>query len=90
MKMILLSLLPVGLVQTWASVEKGYWYARSAKFNHPPLIETLRWVRVIVETIFAFGILTMGFFVIGLKTGWSITKQRDVIGKEFPETSKDS
>lgn len=88
--MILLSLLPVGLVQTWASVEKGYWYARSAEFNHTPVIETLRWLRVIGDTIFAFGILTMGYFVVGLKTGWSITKQRDVVGKEFPETAKDS
>jgi nitric oxide reductase subunit B len=28
--MVTLSLLPVGLMQTWASVERGYWYARSA------------------------------------------------------------
>src|SRR4029077_15326528 len=30
--MVLLSLLPVGLLQTWASVEHGMWYARSAEF----------------------------------------------------------
>ena len=30
--MVLLSLLPVGLMQTWASVEHGNWYARSAEF----------------------------------------------------------
>jgi len=29
MVMCVLSLLPVGLMQTWASVEHGYWYACS-------------------------------------------------------------
>lgn len=74
--MILLSLLPVGLLQTWASVEHGMWYARSAEFNLSPLIQTLRWLRIIGDSIFAFGILVMGYFVVGLKTGWSITKER--------------
>ena len=30
--MVVVSLLPVGLAQTWASVEHGMWYARSAEF----------------------------------------------------------
>jgi nitric oxide reductase subunit B len=30
--MVTLSLLPVGLMQTWASVQHGYWFARSAEF----------------------------------------------------------
>ena len=30
MAMCVLSLLPVGLMQTWASVDHGYWYARSS------------------------------------------------------------
>src|SRR5664279_2479972 len=30
---------PVGLLQAWAAVEKGYWYARSSEFLH-----TLRWM----------------------------------------------
>ena len=29
--MALLSLLPIGLYQTWASAEFGFWYARSAE-----------------------------------------------------------
>ena len=32
MAMCVVSLLPVGLMQTWASVDQGYWYARSAEF----------------------------------------------------------
>ena len=40
--MVLLSLLPVGLMQTWAAVEHGTWYARSAEFLNTPLMNTLR------------------------------------------------
>jgi nitric oxide reductase subunit B len=53
--MVLISVLPVGLLQTWAAVDKGYWYARSAEFMHTPLMGTLRWLRVIGDTVFAAG-----------------------------------
>ncbi|MBI4717284.1 MAG: nitric-oxide reductase large subunit [Planctomycetes bacterium] len=69
--MVLLSLLPLGLLQTWASVERGMWYARSAEFLQTPLMDTLRWLRVVGDTIFATGVLALGWFVLGLKTGWS-------------------
>ena len=70
--MVLISVLPVGLLQTWASVDKGMWYARSAEFMQTPLMNTLRWARMIGDTIFATGALALGFFVVGLKTGWSL------------------
>ena len=35
--MVLLSMLPVGLMQAWASVEYGTWYARSAEFLQTPV-----------------------------------------------------
>lgn len=70
--MVLLSLLPVGLLQAVASVEHGMWYARSADFLQTGLMDTLRWLRVIGDTIFALGAVTLGLFVIGLKTGWSL------------------
>jgi nitric oxide reductase subunit B len=73
--MVLLSLLPVGLLQTWASVEHGFWYARSAEFLQTDLMNTLRWLRVIGDTIFAAGVLALGWFVLGLKTGWSLTDE---------------
>lgn len=74
--MVLLSLLPVGLLQTWASVEHGMWYARSAEFLQTGLMEKLRWLRVIGDTIFALGAVSLGWFVLGLKTGWSLERQR--------------
>jgi nitric oxide reductase subunit B len=42
MAMCVLSLLPVGLLQTKASVETGYWYARSSEFMQTDLMQTLR------------------------------------------------
>jgi nitric oxide reductase subunit B len=71
--MVLLSLLPIGLLQTWASVEHGLWYARSAAFLQTDIMDTLRWLRVIGDTIFALGALALGWFILGLKTGWSLT-----------------
>ena len=71
--MVLLSLLPLGLLQTWASVEHGLWYARSADFLQTGLMNTLRWLRVIGDTIFALGVLALGWFILGLKTGWSLS-----------------
>jgi nitric oxide reductase subunit B len=73
--MVVLSVLPVGLAQTVASVKHGLWYARSAEFLETPTLETIRWLRVIGDTIFAIGALYLGWFVFGLKTGWSIVKK---------------
>jgi nitric oxide reductase subunit B len=70
--MVLISVLPLGLLQAWASVEVGTWWARSAEFMQQPLMNTIRWLRVPGDTIFAIGALVLGWFVLGLKTGWSL------------------
>lgn len=70
--MVLLSDLPRGLLQAWASVNDGMWMARSAEFTQTDLMDTLRWLRVIGDTVFAVGVLALGWFVLGLKTGWSV------------------
>ncbi|MBE7560055.1 nitric-oxide reductase large subunit [bacterium] len=87
--MVLISVLPVGLLQTWASVEHGMWYARSAEFMQTPLMDTLRWLRVIGDTIFAVGILALGWFVVGLKSGWSLTGEEERLGEPLPRTAGD-
>jgi len=75
--MVLLSILPVGLLQTVASVEHGMWYARSAEFLQTDLMNILRWLRVVGDTVFAAGILALGYFVAGLRFGWSTGEQPD-------------
>jgi len=72
--MVVLSLLPIGLMQTWASVETGTWYARSAEFLQTDLMQTLRWMRVFGDVVFSVGVAAIVWFVIGLKTGWSIER----------------
>jgi nitric oxide reductase subunit B len=61
------SLLPVGLMQTWASVDHGYWYARSTGFLHTPLMQRLRWMRAPGDSLFALGEFAMVWFVLTLK-----------------------
>ena len=73
--MILFSILPLGLLQTKAAVEHGYWYARSAEFLHSPGMNTLRWLRVPGDTLFALGALVLVGFVAGLATGHSLDRQ---------------
>ncbi|HOR28678.1 MAG TPA: cbb3-type cytochrome c oxidase subunit I, partial [Candidatus Sumerlaeota bacterium] len=84
--MVLLSLLPIGLMQTWASVEYGLWYARSAEFLQNGLMDNLRWLRVVGDTIFAIGIVAFGWFVLGLKMGWSVDSGRvDLSTEQYPQ-----
>ncbi|MGN6135427.1 MAG: nitric-oxide reductase large subunit [Aureliella sp.] len=66
MAMCVLSLLPVGLMQTLASVEHGYWYARSSEFMQTDLMQFLRWMRVPGDTLFFAGALALIAFIIGL------------------------
>jgi nitric oxide reductase subunit B len=75
MAMILFSVLPVGLLQTRAAVEHGYWYARSAEFLHSGSMDTLRWMRVPGDTLFALGAIVLVWFVAGLATGHSLDRE---------------
>jgi nitric oxide reductase subunit B len=74
--MVLISVLPVGLAQTVASVQEGLWWARSAEFMQQPYLITFKWLRVIGDTIFAFGTIALAWFIFGLKFGWSIEAKK--------------
>jgi nitric oxide reductase subunit B len=63
---IVLSLLPVGLMQTYQSVSVGYWSARSSEFMQTDLMQTLRWLRMIGDTIFALGAISFVYFALNL------------------------
>jgi nitric oxide reductase subunit B len=69
--MVTLSLLPVGLMQTWAAVDTGYWYARSPEFMGTEVMQTLRWLRVPGDTLFFLGAVALAVFIAGLKAGFS-------------------
>jgi len=78
--MVLISMLPIGLMQVWASVEYGTWYARSAEFMQTPLMNHLRWSRMFGDSLFAIGALVLGWFVLGLITGHSYD-ERGYVGE---------
>lgn len=53
--MILTSLLPIGIYQAAASIKEGLWYARSEEFMQQDFLQTLRWIRMIGDTVFIVG-----------------------------------
>ena len=59
--MVALSLLPIGLAQTAASVEHGLWYARSADFLQLPALELLRWMRIVGDVVFVSGVAALAW-----------------------------
>ena len=66
--MILFALLPAGLWQTYNASLYGYWYARSANFIHGPIMETLVWLRVPGDIIFAWGAIALCCVMVGVYT----------------------
>lgn len=62
--MIFTSLLPIGLIQFYASVSEGLWYARSEEFMQQDLLQTLRWVRTFGDVVFIIGALAVSWQVV--------------------------
>ena len=64
--MALFTLLPLGTLQLFASLDRGYWYARSAEFMQQPIVHLLVWLRVPGDTVFSIGALALALFVVRL------------------------
>ena len=62
--MVLLSLLPVGIIQAYTSITKGYSFARDAELLYSPTVQTLKWLRIVGDTIFSIGIFYFCWFTI--------------------------
>ncbi len=83
--MVVLSMFPIGILQAMASIQQGTWYARSAEFLQTPGMQTLRWMRVPGDVLFAAGAAILGIFVIGLLTGHSYEKKERKVAVEEQE-----
>jgi nitric oxide reductase subunit B len=57
MGMIVVTLVPVGVMQAYESFNNGFWSARSLEFYQQPLVKTLLWLRMIPDTVFLLGAL---------------------------------
>ena len=88
--MALVSLLPLGLAQAWASITHGLWYARSSEFLYTPVLTVLRWLRTPGDIVFAIGALSIGVFMVGLLTGWSVKREGGDVAPGTPLTSADA
>jgi nitric oxide reductase subunit B len=64
--MLSMSLLPVGLIQFRAVLEKGYWYARSPEVLQSELVRNFVWARMLGDVLFIIGGVLLGLFVMGL------------------------
>lgn len=67
--MVFMSLVPAGIYQAWASITHGVWFARSPEVIHSSVMETLVWLRVPGDVVFAFGILFLALFALRLFKG---------------------
>jgi nitric oxide reductase subunit B len=64
--MVFMSLLPAGIYQAWASVSKGLWFARSPEIIHSPVMETLVWMWVPGDIVFAIGAAILAVYALRL------------------------
>ncbi len=64
----------------------GTWYARFSEFLHHGIMQTLRWMRIPGDSLFAFGALVLTWFVVGLVTGHSFDKSA---GRSFHASARE-
>jgi nitric oxide reductase subunit B len=64
--MVFMSLVPAGIYQAVASISKGMWFARSPEVVHSSFMETLVWLRVPGDIVFATGTLFLALFALRL------------------------
>jgi nitric oxide reductase subunit B len=64
--MVFMSLLPAGIYQAHASITEGLWFARSPEIVHSKVMETLVWLRVPGDIVFALGAASLGIYALKL------------------------
>lgn len=82
--MVFGSLLPAGIYQAYWSITEGLWYARSPEVIHSTWMQSMVWLRVPGDIIFAAGGATLAWFVFGLWRGGQIEPAPVATGRELP------
>ena len=83
--MVFLSLLPAGIYQAHAAITRGLWYARSPEIIHSKVMETLVWLRVPGDIVFAAGGLFLLVYALKLLRP---TRSVRAPGGAIPATAK--
>ncbi|MFC0170474.1 nitric-oxide reductase large subunit [Pseudoduganella danionis] len=81
--MVFISLVPAGIYQAWASISTGMWFARSPEIIHSKLMETLVWLRVPGDVVFALGTLFLALFAWRL-----LVAKRETIASSDKQTNR--
>jgi len=55
-----------GIYQAYASITEGLWFARSPEIVHSKVMETLVWLRVPGDIVFALGAAFLGIYALKL------------------------
>lgn len=64
--MVFMSLVPAGIYQAYVSITQGLAAARAPEVIHSPLVETLVWMRVPGDIVFAIGGVFLGVYAAAL------------------------
>jgi nitric oxide reductase subunit B len=64
--MVFMPLAPASICQAWASVGRGMWFARPPEVIHSHFMETMAWLRVPGDTMFAIDTLFLAVFALRL------------------------
>jgi nitric oxide reductase subunit B len=64
--MVFMSLLPAGIYQAYQSVTQGLWFARSPEIVHSRVMESLVWLRVPGDIVFALGAVMLAVYALRL------------------------
>jgi len=72
MGMIVVTLVPIGVMQAYESFNHGFWSARSLEFYQQPLVRTLLWLRMIPDTVF----IAVGAVPIVAASAWGLLHLR--------------
>lgn len=62
--MVLLSLLPIGIIQAYTSITQGYSFARESDLLYSPTVQTLKWLRMVGDILFSIGIFYFCWFTV--------------------------
>ncbi|SFW20091.1 nitric-oxide reductase large subunit [Cellulophaga fucicola] len=62
--MVLLSLLPIGIIQAYTSITQGYSFARESNLLYSPTVQTLKWLRMVGDILFSIGIFYFCWFTV--------------------------
>ena len=58
--------------------------------SYTPVLTVLRWLRTPGDIVFGLGALSIGVFMVGLLTGWSLKKGGEDVEPGTPLTQSDA